>query len=207
MVAAVAKYGDHLSTGIQTTHRLMLELTRHGYNDLAVKLVRSHTFPSWGFNIDNGATTIWERWDGYVKGRGFQDPGMNSLNHWALGSVGEWMMKAIGGLWPGDEPGWAHPVIRPLPGGGLWWAKASRDSVHGLLSLSWRRDKTGFSMDVTIPPNTAATVYVPCDSAARVEEGGKPAAGVPGVRFIRQETRAAVFEVQSGTYRFTVSGA
>lgn len=206
MVQAVVQYGDHLSTGIQTTHRLMLELTRQGYNYLAVELVRSHSFPSWGFNIDNGATTIWERWDGYVKGRGFQDPGMNSLNHWALGSVGEWMMKAIGGLWPGDEPGWAHPVIRPLPGGGLWWAKASRDSVHGLLRAAWREDKAGFSMEVTIPANTAATVYVPCESADRVMEGGTPAAGAPGVRFIRWADGAAVFEVQSGTYRFTASG-
>ncbi|MCB1128040.1 MAG: family 78 glycoside hydrolase catalytic domain, partial [Verrucomicrobiae bacterium] len=87
LVRNIQRYGGHLSTGIQTTHRAMLELTRNGYADVGWQMLTNRTFPSWRYMIDNGATTIWERWDGYVKGRGFQDAGMNSFNHWAFGAV------------------------------------------------------------------------------------------------------------------------
>ena len=96
LVENIRRYQDHLSTGIQTTHRVMLELTRNGRTDVGWQLLTNRTFPSWGYMIDNGATTIWERWDGYVKGRGFQDAGMNSFNHWAFGAVGEWMWRDVG---------------------------------------------------------------------------------------------------------------
>ena len=109
MVQEFERYNGHMSTGIQTSHRLMLELTRNGYNNEAYRLLNLQTFPSWGFMIEQGATTIWERWDGYVKGRGFQNPGMNSFNHWALGAVGEWMWRNIIGLNPDEnKPGWKH---------------------------------------------------------------------------------------------------
>ena len=101
LVENIRRYQNHLSTGIQTTHRAMLELTRNGYTDVGWQLLTNRTFPSWLYMIDNGATTIWERWDGYVKGRGFQDAGMNSFNHWAFGAVGEWMWRHIAGLNPG----------------------------------------------------------------------------------------------------------
>ena len=156
------KYDGHLSTGIQTTHRAMMELSDRGYGDLAWKLIMDRRFPSWLYMIDNGATTIWERWDGYVKDRGFQDPGMNSLNHWALGSVGEWMWRNIIGLQPDEEsPGWKHFTIAPKPGGGVTWAKGEYESIHGRIQVEWKiRNKT-FKLDVTIPPNTTATVVLP----------------------------------------------
>jgi alpha-L-rhamnosidase len=197
MVEAVHKYNDHLSTGIQTSHRLMLELSRWGYNDLAYKLALSKSFPGWGYSVENGATTIWERWDGYVKGRGFQNPGMNSLNHWAIGSVGEWMMKAIGGLWPGDEHGWAHPVLRPMPAPGVTWAKATYDSVRGRIQCDWRMAGGVFSMSVTVPVGVTATVVVPCRTGSKVT--------AQGARLVKREDAAWVYEVGSGTYRFEVS--
>jgi len=124
MVEEFKRYNGHMSTGIQTSHRLMLELSRNGYNDEAYRLLNLKTLPSWGFMLEQGATTIWERWDGYVKGRGFQKPTMNSFNHWALGAVGEWMWRNIIGLNPDEtKPGWKHFVIAPLPGGGLTWAR------------------------------------------------------------------------------------
>jgi alpha-L-rhamnosidase len=93
--------------------------------DLAWQLITNRSFPSWLYMVDNGATTIWERWDGFVKGRGFQDPGMNSLNHWALGSVGEWMWRYIIGINPDEQqPGWKHFTIAPMPGGGVTWAQS-----------------------------------------------------------------------------------
>ncbi|MBU6402569.1 MAG: family 78 glycoside hydrolase catalytic domain, partial [Verrucomicrobia bacterium] len=125
MVEAVHRYHEHLSTGIQTTHRLMLELTRNDCNALAWQLLTNRTFPSWGYMLDNGATTIWERWDGYVRGRGFQDPGMNSFNHWAFGAVGEWLWRNIAGINPDPaHPAYERCAIRPQPGGGVTWARA-----------------------------------------------------------------------------------
>ena len=116
MIEAIKKYKDHPSTGIQTTHRMMLELTRNGRHDEAWRLINLRTVPSWGYMVEMGATTIWERWDGYVKGRGFQDPGMNSMNHWAFGAVGEWMWRDLAGINPDDEqPGFKHFIIRPRP--------------------------------------------------------------------------------------------
>ena len=95
---------------------MMLELSRNGRHDEAWRLINLRTVPSWGYMVDMGATTIWERWDGYVKGRGFQDPGMNSFNHWAFGSVGEWVWRELAGINPDDEqPGYKHFVIRPRP--------------------------------------------------------------------------------------------
>jgi alpha-L-rhamnosidase len=121
---------------------------------------------------------------------------MNSLNHWALGAVGEWMMKVIGGLSPGGRQGWTHPVIRPLPGGALTWAQASYDSVRGMIKCSWRLHRAGLSMNVTVPVGTIATVHVPCHPGAVVSADGG--------RLLSREPEAWVYEVGSGTYAFVV---
>lgn len=156
------EYHGHLSTGIQTTHRAMLELSKAGYNDLAWELLVNRSFPSWLYMVDNGATTIWERWDGFVKGRGFQSPGMNSLNHWALGSVGEWMWRYIIGLQPDEQhPGWKHFTIAPQPGGGVTWANGDYESIHGTVTSAWKIENGKFILDVTVPANTTATVRLP----------------------------------------------
>jgi alpha-L-rhamnosidase len=156
------RYNGHLSTGIQTTHRAMQELTKNGYSDIAWKSLMNRSFPSWMYMIDNGATTIWERWDGYVEGRGFQDPGMNSLNHWALGAVGEWIWRNIAGLNPDEnQPGWKHFTIAPLPGGGVTSAKGEYQSIRGLISSSWKIKDGKFIIDVKIPANTSATIMMP----------------------------------------------
>ena len=203
LVENIHRYGDHLSTGIQTTHRALLELTRYGHEDTAWQLITNRTFPSWQYMIDNGATTIWERWDGYVKGRGFQDPGMNSFNHWAFGAVGEWMWRHIAGLNPDDtRPGWKHFVVWPRPGGGVTWAKAEYDSIHGHIISSWRLEGTSFVLEVSIPANTSATVVLPAVDAASVTESGKPATQAEGVRFLRLENGHAWLELESGQYRF-----
>lgn len=203
MAGAVAAYGNHISTGIQTTHRLMLELTRWGRGDLACVLANNRTFPSWGYTIDNGATTIWERWDGYVKGRGFQDPGMNSFNHWALGAVGEWMMRAIAGLEPEEDgDAWRRFTVRPRPGGDIAWARASYDSIRGLIGVEWSVKDGQIVLDVRVPANTTATVWVPTRDAGAVREGGRLAAGAPGVAPAGEGEGAARFRVGSGSYRF-----
>jgi alpha-L-rhamnosidase len=206
MADGVREYHDHISTGIQSTHRLMLELTRYGYHDLAWQLLTNRTFPSWGYMIENGATTIWERWDGYVKGRGFQDPGMNSFNHWAFGAVGEWMFRNLAGINPDERnPGYKHFIIQPRPTPGLAWVKAGYDSIRGRIESQWSRDGNTLTLEVRIPPNTTATVYVPASEVSSVREGRRRADREPGVRFTAIRDGAAVFELGSGLYRFTAT--
>lgn len=203
LIEAIRKYKDHPSTGIQTTHRMMLELSRNGHHDEACRLINLRTVPSWGYMVDMGATTIWERWDGYVKGRGFQDPGMNSFNHWALGAVGEWIWRELAGINPDDaQPGFKHFVIRPRVGGDVTWVKARYDSIRGPIVSEWKVKDGSFSLDVTVPANTTATVYVPAKNADAVTEGGVPASQASGVKFLKMENGAAVFSVESGRYSF-----
>jgi len=203
MVEEFKRYNGHMSTGIQTSHRLMLELSRNGYNDEAYRLLNLKTLPSWGFMLEQGATTIWERWDGYVKGRGFQKPTMNSFNHWALGAVGEWMWRNIIGLNPDEtKPGWKHFVIAPLPGGGLTWARGEYQSIRGTIISDWRLENGSFRLDITVPVNTNATVYLPTKDANSVTIDGKAAAESPLVRFMGASDGKAAFAVNSGRYRF-----
>jgi alpha-L-rhamnosidase len=205
LVDNIRKYHGHLSTGIQTTHRAMLELTRCGYNEIAGQLLTNHTFPSWGYMLDNGASTIWERWDGYVKGRGFQDPGMNSFNHWAFGAVGEWVWRNIAGLNPDDAaPGYEHCIIRPRPCAGLRWAKGSYDSAYGTISSDWRIVRGIFKLNICVPPNTTATVYVLTTNPNAVKEGATLADKAPGVtQRSSTEPGFAEFGVQAGRYSFS----
>jgi alpha-L-rhamnosidase len=206
MVEALKSYQGQLSTGIQSTHRLMLELTRNGHNEEAYHLLNLRSFPSWGFMVDNGATTIWERWDGYVKGRGFQDPGMNSFNHWAFGAVGEWMWRNIIGINPDEsKPGYQHFILRPRPGGGLRWARGSYDSIRGRIVSDWKIDDHVFKLKIVVPANTTATVYVPTSDEMSVTESGSPVHAAKGVTGLGREEGTAKYRVLSGSYEFTAA--
>jgi len=152
--------------------------------------------------VKHGATTIWERWDGWTPEKGFQDPGMNSFNHYSLGSCGEWMFSSLAGI-DTDGPGFKKIMICPTPGNGITWVKASYDSVSGKIATSWKTTGDTFSLDVTIPPNTTATVRIPAKDDASVTESGKPAATVAGLKFLRMEQGTAVYQAFSGTYAFT----
>jgi alpha-L-rhamnosidase len=204
LLDGIARYNGHMSTGFHSTYRMMLELTRAGHSDVAYNLINTRSFPSWGYSIENGATTIWERWDGYVKGRGFQDKGMNSFNHYAIGAVGEWMARVILGINNDDaHPAYEHFFLRPSPGGGLKWAKGHYDSIRGRIESSWSVAAGSLKFDVTIPANTTATIYLPAKGSASVMESGKLATRSTGVQFLRMEDGKAVFLVQSGSYSFT----
>ena len=203
LLAAITRYQGHPSTGILATHLMMLELSRHGRHDEACRLINLRTVPSWGHMVENGATTIWERWDGMVPGRGLQNPNMNSFNHWAFGSVGEWMWRELAGLNPDEtQPGYKHFSIRPRSCGDLTWVSARYDSIRGPIKSEWEIAGGQFRLHVEIPANTTATVHVPAKSADAVTESGLVASGAEGVMFIRMEGMAAVFGVGSGQYNF-----
>jgi len=195
--------GWHLSTGFVGVSHLLPVLTQAGKVDTAYKLLLQDTFPSWLFSVKQGATTIWERWDGWTPDRGFQDAGMNSFNHYSLGSCGQWLYDTAAGIGlDPDQPGYKHLIIRPRPGAGLTWAKATMHSIHGEMASGWTLNNGTLTIDVTIPTNTSATVYVPAANAADVTESGKPAAQTQGIKFLRMEDASAVFEVPSGKYQF-----
>lgn len=205
MTDAVHEYDIRISTGFQSTYRLMLELTRWGYNDIAYQLVESHRFPSWLYSIDQGATTIWERWDAYVKGRGFQSTGMNSFNHYSFGSVVEWMVKTILGINPDDEfPGFKKFIIHPQPGGSLEWAKGEYNSIHGKIESEWKTENGRFKLNISVPVNTTAKVYIPAKDPDLVMESNKPIKKSKSIQFLDFVNSEAVYVVPSGKYEFTV---
>jgi alpha-L-rhamnosidase len=189
----------HLSTGFAGVGYLCPVLTEAGYMDVAYRLLGNETYPSWGYTIKNGATTIWERWDGWTEENGFQSPNMNSFNHYSLGSVGEWLYRYVAGIDLGT-PGYGRIVIRPCPGGGLTHASGAYDSVRGRISSSWKIEDNRFVLETLIPPNTTATVHVP--STDDVSEGGRPVDEADGVEFLRAEVGETVLAVGSGRYEF-----
>ena len=192
----------HLSTGFVGTKDLMATLTRFGETDVAYHLFHNETFPSWGFSIQHGATSIWERWDGWTPEKGFQDPGMNSFAHYSFGAVGEWMFKTIGGI-DTDGPAYKHIIIHPQPGGRLTWARASYDSIRGRIATDWRIDGDELKLEVTIPANATATVHVPARDPGDVTEGNVRATLAPGVRFLGMSEGNVVLQIGSGTYNFS----
>jgi len=198
-----------MTTGFIGTRPLLPVLSDVGEHDLAVKHFQSHKFPSWGYEVEQGATTIWERWNSYTKDKGFGDPGMNSFSHYAFGAVCEWMFFRLAGI-DSDGPGYQRIIIRPSPPSPgsnsarepINWVKANYDSVHGRIVSNWRRTADRFELETTIPANTTATVYVPATSAEKITEGDKPLAKARGVKLLRMENDAAVLAVESGAYRF-----
>ncbi len=211
-VSITEKRAWHLTTGMQTTQHLLLELAQRGYDEVASRLVRSKDFPSWGWQIDQGATSLWERWDGFYPGRGFQDPGMNSFNHYAFGSVGEYLMTCIAGIeLDPDQPGFGHFFVNPRAGLQIPSAGGSYHSIRGTISSEWKIEGDKFVLDVTIPPNTSATVVIPALNVEAVHEGGKSVLeaapnvlpldykqGLPGAEIAGH----ASFDVRAGTYHF-----
>jgi len=124
-------------------------LTEFGHNDVAYRLLQTDTFPSWGYSIKYNATTIWERWDGWTKEKGFQDPGMNSFNHYSLGSVGRWLYQSVAGIdTDNTEVGFKKVVIKPHPGEGLTYVTASYKSINGLITTHWETKGTEFDLKV-----------------------------------------------------------
>jgi alpha-L-rhamnosidase len=191
----------HLSTGFVGTPDILPALTKIGRTDVAYRLFHTDTNPSWGFPIKNGATSMWEHWDSWTPEKGFIK-GMNSFSHYSFGAVGRWMFSTIGGI-DTESPGFGKIVIRPQPDNKLTYAKVTYNSIHGLIVSNWERTGDQLTMEVTIPANTTATIYVPAADPGRVTESGKPATQAPGVKALSSEASAAVFAVESGTYKFT----
>ncbi|MDF9811724.1 alpha-L-rhamnosidase [Streptomyces sp. SPB162] len=203
-VAKLALTDYHLRTGFIGTPLLLPALSKIGRSDLAYKMLLLKDYPSWGYEVVNGATTTWERWNSIMPDGSFGPVDMNSFNHYAYGAVGDWMFQNIGGL-SAIESGYKRSRIAPVPGGGLTEGSGRLKTVYGLLSSQWSTHNGTFDLKVTVPVNTVAEVHVPATSRWTVTESGRPADKAKGVRFLRMENGAAVFEVGSGTYSFGVA--
>jgi alpha-L-rhamnosidase len=204
LVEAIEREDWHLSTGFVGVGYLCPVLTETGHTDVAYRLLNNDTYPSWGYTIRQGATTIWERWDGWTEDKGFQSPNMNSFNHYSLGSVGEWLYRHVAGI--DQEPrssGYKHIVIHPHPGGGLTSVRAEYDSVRGRITSEWEVVDGMFQLIVTIPANTTATVHVPARDA--ITESDHPLERAEGVELLSLKDGEAVVAVGSGRYEFVGS--
>ncbi len=182
----------HLHAGIHGMYFMFKLFSRENREDLLYQMVNQTTFPGWGFMREQGATTIWEEWNGD-----------NSQIHDTLLSVGSWFISGIGGIRPDDrQPGFQHFIIKAAVVGDLTWARTSYRSIQGPIRTAWEKKGNSFSLEVQVPVNTTATVYVPAQKESVLTESGRPAAESPGVAFVRWDQGFAIFRVGSGTYRF-----
>lgn len=189
----IVSNGDRLSTGFLGVGYLLPVLTENGLGDLAYRLLHQEQFPSWLYSVKHGATTIWERWDGWTEEKGFQSPSMNSFNHYSLGSVGEWLYRYVVGIEPDDEqPGFKKIKIEPHPGGKLVSINSKYQSPYGEIRVEWSRDKDRFHMSVNLPVNTHTELRIP----GEVILANGPA------QFIGTEQNRSIFNVGSGSYTF-----
>jgi alpha-L-rhamnosidase len=202
-LAADVRARKHLTTGFVGTPHLCHVLSDSGHLDLAYHLLNRDTYPSWLYPVKQGATTIWERWDGQKPDGTFQDAAMNSFNHYAYGAIGEWMYRVVAGIEIDPrEPGYKHALIQPQPGGGLTSVEARLDTMYGPVASAWKLGGGRFELSVAVPPNARATVRLPGATLGQVTEGGRALAALPGVGGARQEGKAVVVEVGSGSYAF-----
>ena len=194
----------HLTTGFLGTPYLLDVLTRYGYLAEAYLLLNREEYPSWLYPVKQGATTIWERWDGQKPDGSFQDKGMNSFNHYAYGAVGDWMYRVMAGLdLDPAAPAYKHLIVQPRPGGGFTRVKATHTSLYGKIGAAWSMANGTFELIVDVPPNTTATVRLPRAQGSAVTESGRALAAGNGVSAVRQDGDVTVVDVGSGQYRFT----
>jgi alpha-L-rhamnosidase len=152
-----------------------------------------------------GATTIWERWDGIKPDSTFQTPGMNSFNHYSYGAIGDWMYRVVAGIDTyEDGPGYQHSRIYPHPGGGLTMAEARLQTGYGELSSHWKKEQDSLLLEVTIPPNTTSTVYIPAPEGGQVTESGHLLGNVKEVEIAGVGRGYLMVNLGSGSYRFAV---
>lgn len=204
---------DHLVSDIMVTHKghtsvgligmqwQMPVLSAIGHPDVAWSIATRTARPGWGYMIGHGATTIWERWDADT-----QDGGMNGESQKILsGSFESWCYQSLGGInYDPESPGFRHIILKPHPVGDLKWVKASYDSVHGCISSDWKTSERGlFQWEVTVPPNTTATAWVPTSAPGMVREAGMPLSDASGINIIEADTGVSILQLGSGTYRFT----
>jgi alpha-L-rhamnosidase len=194
-----------LMTGFIGTSWINKALSDNGLGELSYRILHNNQYPSWLYAIDQGATSIWERLNGYTVENGFGgNNSMNSFNHYSFGAVGQWMMAYSLGI-QRDEPGFKKFILHPEPDptGVMTSAEGYYDSMYGRIASAWKVDGKALTYRATVPANTTATLYLPATAPSAVKEGGKDAGEAKGVAFIKYENGNAVYNLKSGSYQFT----
>lgn len=193
LVAEIKQTKWRINAGIHGTKHVMFALRDIDRNDVALRIATQTTFPSWGWWIEQGATTLWENWDG---ARG-------SRNHVMMGSISAWFYEGLAGIRPDPAaPGFKHTIIKPAFLKDLDWVKAHHETNFGMIGVSWRRNDVRLVLEVSLPVNTSGTVHVPCAAPDRIAEGNGSLAGTEGIRDLSVRDGQTVFTVGSGNYRF-----
>ena len=193
----IATRGNHLSTGFVGTPHLPFALSENGRADIAYALLNQRAWPSWLYSVTQGATTIWERWDGWTQDKGFQTPDMNSFNHYAYGAIGAWLYAVVAGIDVDEtQPGFKRIMFRPQPGGGITQVEAALDGPYGRIESAWRARGPAWRWRVAVPPNTSARAQVPASENATISADG-------GTLLERNATHA-IYTLEAGAYTFVV---
>lgn len=196
LIRDLEQRGNLLTTGFVGASYLPHVLSRFGRIDVAYKLLHQKKWPSWLYAVTQGATTIWERWDGWTPEKGFQDKGMNSFNHYAYGAIGCWLYQVVSGIEIDPaQPGYKHILLAPQPGGELKQARANLNSIHGEIVSAWKLGNGRFEWEIVVPANTTATATFPVPAGAKLAESGKP---------FRAANLSAV-KLAAGRYKFTAT--
>ena len=193
---------NHLRTGFLGTPLLSEVLDNTGEIDLMYTLLFNETYPSWFYSINQGATTIWERWNSYSKEEGFNPMKMNSLNHYAYGAIGEWMYERIAGIAP-LKPGYKVIRIAPQPKAPLTMASASYETPYGKVAVTWKMIGDEFYLETTIPPNTTAVISVPADTSKELLLNGQIFKDCESVKLSELTPDSFELLAQPGNYKFT----
>ena len=199
LLKKIKEADNHLRTGFLGTPLLSQVLDDTGEIDLMYTLLFNETYPSWFYSINQGATTVWERWNSYSKVDGYNPDSMNSLNHYAYGAIGEWMYERIAGIAP-LEAGYKTIRIAPEPREPLTSASASVNTPYGMVSSSWQMNDTSFNLDIVIPPNTTAEVHIPKRAQGEVLINGNPIEDSSDVVIMDTENNSTKISVQPGEY-------
>lgn len=195
---------NHLSTGFLGTPYLCHVLSDNGYTETAYDLLLQESYPSWLYPVKMGATTIWERWDGEKTDSTFQDPGMNSFNHYAYGAIGDWMYRVSAGI-ETMGAGYKHIIIQPHPTKKLTYSKATFESSYGTIASGWERKDGKVIVKIKIPVNTTAKIILPASDRNKVTETGKNLAEDENLSEIKSAEGKVTFQVGSGDYSFEIA--
>jgi len=202
LVDDIKSHDWHLTTGFLGTPYLLLELSKSGHSDVAYRLLLQTTYPSWGYMIEHGATTMWERWNGNQM---LGDPSMNSFNHYAYGAVAEWLYRYAAGIDEEREhPGFHRIVLHPQFSASLGQAQATYDSPAGVIVSGWKAAGDVITWNVSIPANTTALLHFPSGPGISIQEEGKDLAQIPALSFVLREAGDAVYRAEAGSYKFTI---
>lgn len=221
LASNIRSYNYHLTTGFLGTPYLCHVLTRFGYHDLAYTLLMQKSYPSWLYPVTQGATTIWERWDGQKPNGDFQTISMNSFNHYAYGAIGDWMYKTLGGINSSsaiDGVGYKKIILKPHVANKLvskreeeqsederlTMVQTDLDTYYGKISSHWQMNENQFTMDLNIPVNTTAEVHIPTSTIEKIKEGNATLAKSKEIKIIKTTATEVIVALGSGKYHFTI---